>query len=116
MGRIVLILGILTFAMTFVTTQASAGVGTGDGHAFEWFRDADGDGIPNGLDDDWFRPEDGDGFKIKHGFGLFGLGAFWGNGEGGKVDGNQYRHRKNQPDDPGDCLRIRQQLRDGSCE
>ena len=28
----------------------------------QWFRDADGDGIPNGIDVDYTRPEDGSGY------------------------------------------------------
>ena len=116
MGRFVFILGIFMFAITLGSTPAAAGVGTGDGHSFAWFRDADGDGIPNGMDDDWFRPEDGNGYQGKNGFGLFGIGSFWGIGEGGDASNNQYRHRKNKPDTPGDCLRIRQQLGDGSCK
>ncbi len=31
-------------------------------NGFMWFRDADGDGIPNGLDPDYTRPLDGTGF------------------------------------------------------
>lgn len=112
MVRIVFILSILMFATTLGVTPASAGSGTGDGHSFAWFRDADGDGIPNGLDDDWVRPEDCTGYQMKHRLGLFGIGVFLGDGNGGK----QYRHRKNQPDEPGDYLRIRLRSRDGSCE
>jgi len=114
MRRIVLILGILAFVMIFGTTQASAG--EGNGHSFAWFQDADGDGIPNGMDDDWIRPENGSGFKLHNRFGLFGIGAFFGNGDGGKVDSNQYRHRKNNRDGDSDCLNTRLQLRDGSCK
>jgi len=115
MVRFVFIVGILMFATTLGTTPASADVGVGNGHSFAWFRDADGDGIPNGLDDDWLRPEDGSGYQIKNRFGLFGIGSFWGIGDGAKAN-NQYRHRKNKPDTPGDCLRTRRQLGDGSCK
>lgn len=116
MARIVFILGVLVFATTLGATSASAQVGAGDGHSNAWFRDADGDGIPNGMDDDWFRPEDGTGYQVKNRFGLFGVGTFLGNGEGGKAYSLQNRHGKSQPDTLGDYLKIRLQLRDGSCK
>jgi hypothetical protein len=116
MGRIVFTLVTFMFAMTLGATLASADAGAGDGHSFAWFRDADGDGIPNGMDDDWVRPEDGTGYQLKNRFGLFGMGAFWGNGDDTNAYINQNRHRKNKPDAPGDCFGIRLQLRDGSCK
>jgi hypothetical protein len=114
MARIVFILGILLFAATLGPNQAAADAG--DGHSFAWFRDADGDGIPNGMDEDWLRPEDGSGYQVKNQFGLYGFGLVLGNGDGGYVYGPQYRYRKNQPDTLGDFIRLRQQLRDGSCK
>ena len=46
--------------------------------------DADGDGIPNGLDEDYVKPEDGTGIKYAWGqsdelFGHFGEGEMAGN-------------------------------------
>ncbi len=38
----------------------------GDGIC-DYYRDHDGDGIPNGQDPDWMRPEDGTGYKNRHG-------------------------------------------------
>jgi len=116
MVRIAFILGLLVFAATFGATQVSADAGTGDGHGFSWFRDADGDGIPNGMDPDWFPPEDGTGYRLKHQFGLLGVGTFLRAGDGQNAYNQQYRHRRNQGDAAADCLRIRQQLRDGSCK
>ena len=54
--------------------------------------DADGDGIPNGLDPDYVKPEDGSGFQYGWGqtdelFGHFGEGAGDGVGDGNM---NQY--------------------------
>jgi hypothetical protein len=45
------------------SAMAGDGKGSGWAHAFDWFRDADGDSIPNGLDPDWVRPYDGDGYQ-----------------------------------------------------
>ncbi len=115
MSRTILILGMLAFAVTLGPSVASADVGSG-GNSFAWFRDADGDGIPNGMDDDWVRPEDGTGYQAKNRFGFLLIGPFGGNGDGGYVYQSQNRQRKNQPETPGDCLKIRLQLRDGSCK
>jgi len=120
MVRIRFILGILTgilmFTATLGTSPALADTATAEGHSFAWFRDADGDGIPNGMDDDWSRPEDGTGYKLKNGFGLFALGSFWGGGDSGNAYSQEYRHRKNQPDTSGDRIRTHLHLRDGSCK
>ena len=102
-------------AVAIGVPQASAGTENGSTHNFNWFRDADGDGIPNGLDEDWIRPLDGTGHQLGHGFGLLLNGLFFGNIEDGKIIRNQYRHRKNRPETPGDCIRDQKQLRDGSC-
>ena len=76
MARIVFTFVTFVFAMTLGATLASADVGLGNGNAFAWFRDADGDGIPNGMDPDYegamarhgwnskgFIDEDGDGIN-----------------------------------------------------
>lgn len=114
MARLVLIFGILVIGATLLPTGADAD--TGGGHSFAWFRDADGDGIPNGMDEDWFPPEDGEGYQVKNQFGLFGLGLVLGAGDNGYTYGSQYRQRKNGSDALGDFIRLRQHLRDGSCE
>jgi hypothetical protein len=106
----------LVFALTLGAPVASADVGTGDGNSFAWFRDDDGDGIPNGMDDDWVRPEDGTGYQLKQRFGLVFAGLFGRSGGDGSVYQNQNRERKHQPEAPGDYLRIHRRLRDGSCE
>ncbi len=51
-----------------VTPSASAQNGDGphDSYKYSWFRDADGDGIPNFLDPDWYKPHDGTGYKDTH--------------------------------------------------
>ena len=74
MRRILLIVTVLAFAMTLSVVPASAD-NDGRGHSFSWFRDADGDGIPNGIDEDWIRPEDGMGYGLRHSFGTL-LGVF----------------------------------------
>lgn len=83
--------------MTLGALPASADNDRG-GHSFSWFRDADGDGIPNGLDEDWARPEDCTGYMLRHGFGTF-LGVTMAAG-GGKVQHKhhlQYQQRKKKP-------------------
>ncbi|UCF05873.1 MAG: hypothetical protein JSV33_02210 [bacterium] len=47
------------------------GDGTGNAFAYfyQWLRDSDGDGVPNGLDPDWVRPEDGTGYGRQNGGG-----------------------------------------------
>ncbi len=108
--------GIVMFISAFGTSPALADTTAGDGHSFAWFRDADGDGIPNGMDEDWSRPEDGTGYQLKNRFGFFALGSFFGIGDSGNVKTQQYRLRTNRSSDAGDCLSIRQHLRDGSCK
>ena len=115
MARTIFILGMLAFAVTLGSSVASADEGTG-GNSFAWFRDNDGDGIPNGMDDDWVRPEDGTGYKLKNRFGFLFIGPFGGNDDGGYVYQSQNHQRKNQPETPGDCLRIHLRLHDGSCK
>ena len=70
MRRILLIVSVVAFVMTLGVVPASAD-NDGSGHSFSWFRDADGDGIPNGIDEDWIRPEDGMGYMLRHSFGTF---------------------------------------------
>jgi hypothetical protein len=70
MRRILLIVAVFSFAMTLGVVPASAD-NDGRSHSFRWFRDADGDGIPNGIDEDWIHPKDGAGNKLRHSFGTF---------------------------------------------
>ncbi len=37
------------------------------GSSYEWFRDDDGDGIPNCVDDDYLPPQDGSGIQFRGG-------------------------------------------------
>jgi hypothetical protein len=112
MSRIVFVLAVLALVAAVGAPQASAG--TTNGHSYNWFRDADGDGIPNGLDEDWIRPMDGTGYQW-HGFGVFLSGLFSINCEGGKTYRHQYRHRNGQSETDGDCIRSQDRRRDGSC-
>ncbi len=116
MSRIVFLVVVFALALAIGVPPASAGTGNGNANNFAWFRDADGDGIPNGLDDDWVRPQDGTGYMLKHGFGLILIGVPMVSSEDGNTYKYQYRHRKNQIDPPGDCIRDREHLRDGSCK
>jgi len=115
MSRIVLIVAVLAIATTIGVPQAFAGAGNGQAYNFNWFRDADGDGIPNGLDEDWTRPLDGTGYQLRHGFGLLLNGPFFGGIEDSKTNQEQYRHRNNQPETPGDGIREHKRFRYGSC-
>ena len=70
MRRIVLIATVFAFVLTLGAVQVSADVKEHN-NCFKWLRDADGDGIPNCLDEDWVRPQDGTGYMLGNGFGLF---------------------------------------------
>lgn len=66
-----LMLALVAFCLLslVVAPAAMAQNGNGDTHSsykYAWFRDADGDGIPNFLDPDWYAPRDGSGYKDKH--------------------------------------------------
>jgi len=41
----------------------------GKSFLYQWFCDADGDGIPNGLDPDWYAPADGGGYQHQNQIG-----------------------------------------------
>jgi hypothetical protein len=116
MNRIVFVLAVLGLIVAIGIPEASAGTGDGSSHSFNWLRDDDGDGIPNGLDDDWTRPLDCNGYQMKHGFGTLVTGFYVFSTEDGNVVRNQHRHRKNPADSGGDRTRTQNQLRDGSCE
>lgn len=123
---------ILTFALVLgmaVLISASASAGNGkllkNGHVFgwagtvvgighmntfmifnqySWNRDADGDGIPNGIDDDYVKPEDGTGFGATKPKSSFGYGP---------------EYQKSSDNGKGDLIRLRDRdktkLKDGSC-
>ena len=98
MRRILLIVSVLAFVLTLGVVPASAD-NDERGHSFSWFRDADGDGIPNGIDEDWIRPEDGMGYMLRHSFGTFLSVAM--TAGGGKVQHKHhlmYQQRKKKPD------------------
>lgn len=115
MNRIVFVLAVLALVMAIGVPQATAGTGDGNAYSFNWLRDADGDGIPNCLDEDWIRPMDGTGYRLGQGFGLL-LGLCRGNTEDGNMHRNEYRHRRDQSGTGGDCIRDLRQNRDGSCK
>jgi len=73
---------------------------TGGGNFFkyiyQWLRDNDGDGIPNGLDPDYIKPEDGTGYG-KLGPGLAGT-------QNGDMNQN------------GETVRDRDRAKDGTCD
>jgi hypothetical protein len=83
---------------------------------FEWFRDADGDGIPNCLDDDWAPPQDGSGYQDKHGVGSPSADPSGVCDKGQGISQNKYRRGPENGSGPGDRTRIRQRLSDGSCQ
>lgn len=83
---------------------------------FEWFRDADGDGIPNCLDDDWAPPQDGTGYQDKHGLGSTSSDAMPDNGQGQGTSQNKYRYGSGNETGSGDQIRTRLQTSDGSCK
>lgn len=116
MSRIVLIIAVLAIATTIWVPQASAGNGGGETHNYSWFRDADGDGIPNCLDEDWVRPLDGSGYQLGQRFGFLPGALFFGTSDDGKMIQNKYRQRKNRPEMPGNGTGDQKRLRDGSCD
>jgi hypothetical protein len=102
MHRTVFLVVLVTFALVLGASSVQAGAGPFFGFAFKWLRDADGDGIPNHLDDDWVPPQDGTGY--------------------GKVQGGSFMIFVPSPERPtyerltnlGDRLRDRDRLSDGS--
>ncbi len=109
MRRTLLVAAILGLAVLVGAPSAMAGDGKGSGwaHAFNWFRDADGDGIPNGLDPDWVRPYDGDGYQNGNRFRVGEQSATDG---GGDEYRNRYRYEIQtciNPESDGDRTRTR---------
>jgi hypothetical protein len=127
MKRTLFITGLFLLALTVGGQPALAGgpgaepAGFGDMIAnffnFSWLRDADGDGIPNGIDDDYVPPEDGTGYQDKHRNSLTTDGP--GPGFNGSTFGPQamlqYRLGYQYQSMSGDLVRLRLQLHDQSC-
>ncbi len=86
------------------------------GFHYEWLRDADGDGIPNHLDDDYVPPKDGTGYQMTLGqVSPFSLTTCNLPGLDGPSDsGDRIRDRIRLNDGIKDRLQLR--LKDGSCK
>jgi hypothetical protein len=119
--RNVLMLGataLILFAFAVPAAEAANPFGsfftTGSfANMYKWFRDFDGDGIPNGQDPDWVPPLDGTGYQAEH-----QNGSLSGDPDpAGNTNQSQYRYtikEKKYQLESGDLLRLR--LRDGSCD
>jgi hypothetical protein len=105
MYRAVFVIALLSFAFALGASNAEAVMGPFMGSGFQWFRDADGDGIPNHLDDDWIRPQDGTGYQMKHGRPLSNTCS--------SFDAAGPRDRDRLRDGTNDRTHLR--LKDGSC-
>jgi hypothetical protein len=116
MRKLVFVLITLVFTLSLGAAQASADVGKDFSYFFhfQWLRDADGDGIPNCLDDDWERPQNGTGNGIKNGGCLptDGLQVVT-DGEGAMTK-NQKKYRNKGGSSDGQHDRDRD--RDRSCQ
>lgn len=67
--RFVTLLATIAIMLAMAATAAYAAAtppGTGTCPS-PWMQDADGDGIPNGLDEDYVRPQDGTGNQFQRG-------------------------------------------------
>ncbi len=119
MRRTMLFALLAGLAFVFVASDANA---AGDklrlSHFFnfEWFRDADGDGIPNCLDNDWAPPQDGSGYQDRHGFGSSNTDGAGPSGQSQRIFQNRYRHGSENGSGSGDQIRTRERLSDGSCK
>jgi hypothetical protein len=116
MRKLVFVLITLAFTVSIGTTQAFAG-GSKDFsyfYQFQWLRDADGDGIPNCLDDDWERPQDGTGYGIKNGSCLPTDGVYVLTAD--EKLKTQTRKEKRHGEGNPDAQHDRDRLRDGSCQ
>jgi hypothetical protein len=100
----------VTISSSFAAATPRAEGFVGFHHYFHWLRDADGDGIPNGMDADWTRPMDGTGYQVRNGFA--GIG---GCPSSPQLNQNGNRRGYRGGDTLGDHLRIMLRLRDGSC-
>jgi len=115
MSRIVVLIAVLVVALMLGAPEASAGDNGGYSLSFKWFRDDDGDGIPNGQDDDWVAPADGTGYGLRHGCGIVLPGMYISTTGEGNYLRKQKRFRNNRTDNPGDSVMEHKRLRDGSC-
>lgn len=116
---LIVTLGVIALA----TPAAMAGSGNDGSHAyaFNWARDDDGDGIPNGLDPDWVAPKDGSGYK-----GPFigpmligpgnGTGYAYRNGDNVMTRTREHAQKQHESGRTlGDIIREHLRTRDGSC-
>lgn len=58
---------LLFVTLAFADTEYRGRRGSADQNQWNFDRDADGDGIPNCIDDDWVPPEDGTGYQNRFG-------------------------------------------------
>ena len=115
MHRIVFLIALLTFALVLGASNAEAVTGPIYGlSSFGWARDADGDGIPNGLDPDWIRPEDGTGYQMKHGIYSPTACSSFGIDQSRQTFQYRWLHHVKNPDAEADQIRGRDRLRDGT--
>ncbi len=94
----VLLIGLLAMTANAQDVESGRGKGVGefideDGDGFnDLAPDADGDGIPNGMDEDFVKPEDGSGSMHQNRFGTLDdetKGGF-GKAKNGEMGGNGY--------------------------
>ena len=117
MRRITFLITVFAFVLSLGAVQASAGegLGLGLGNFFNWMRDADGDGIPNCLDDDYTPPQDGSGNQSRNGSRWESSGTLLEDGGDNNMHRKNYRKGNDDVESPGDRLRLRTGSRDGSC-
>ena len=111
MLRSVPAIAIVLFVLLLGAADAAAVTGPIYGLSFQWSRDADGDGIPNHLDDDWVRPEDGTGYQMRHRSNPLTTCSSYGIGEAQQTFRYQWRHQVKDPGAEGDQIRNRNQNR-----
>ena len=111
MRKLVFVLTVLAFTLSLGVAQASADGGNDFSYffQFQWLRDADGDGIPNCLDDDWERPLDGTGYGPNNGDCLLTSGVMDDDGEMTRKR-SENRHGGGNPDGQHDRDRDRDRL------
>jgi len=115
MRRIALFVALLTFVLVLGASNAEAVTGPIYGlSSFQWFRDADGDGIPNHLDPDWVKPEDGTGYQMKHGTLSPTACSSYGIDQSRQTFRYQWLHHVKNPGAEADQIRDRDRLRDGT--
>lgn len=114
MRKLVFILTVLAFTLSLGAVQsfADGGKALSFFNQFQWLRDADGDGIPNCLDDDWERPQNGTGYGKKNGSCLLTGGGPDVSGDDAKMTRTrkEYHHNDGNPDGLHDRDRDRDRL------